>query len=296
MSSKNYIAYKHVFEKITYLLSDNNIENNFKNQSFTTEYEKVLRKTLEETIKPKILKGCYFHFAKSLWKKWRDYGLSKKNLGKINRISNTNYERRTNNICESFHRTLNNQISHNHPKISYLVEKLKFYCYEGYKKYNNSLVNNVNLNKSDNNNIAKDVYNFIKSFHSKYNNRIDIIKLIENLKYEQSVNDICKILPNLIFTDGDTFINNLDKAENLCNETENSIENSEKENSNENNENDGFLNEKNNLIEKLENINFEQEENEDIINKDIFEEVETLNEYNSVNYKKLKNKKNVFYI
>ena len=39
----------------------------------------------------------------------------------FNRISNENYKRRTNNICESFHRTINKQINHSHPKITYLT-------------------------------------------------------------------------------------------------------------------------------------------------------------------------------
>lgn len=120
--------------------------------------KKILGKILKDFIKNKDKRfHKYLNYFLRNWAFNKSYN--------FNRISNTNYERRTNNICESFHRTLNNQITHSHPKISYLVEKLKFYCYEGYKKYTNSLVNNVNLYKSDDNNIAKDIFNFIKSFH-----------------------------------------------------------------------------------------------------------------------------------
>ena len=34
--------------------------------------------TIEKTLKPKILNGCFFHFSKALWKKARNYGLTKK--------------------------------------------------------------------------------------------------------------------------------------------------------------------------------------------------------------------------
>ena len=136
------------------------------------------------------------------------------------------------------------------------------------------------------------IKNILKSFHSKYNIGFDIIKLIENLKNEgKFVYDICKIFVDLIFTDGDSFINNLNNTENLSIEAENSFENPENENSNEKNEADNFLKEKNNLIEKLENINLEQDKNEEIDNNDIFEEFETLNEYDTVNYKNHKNNK-----
>ena len=51
----------------------------------------------------------------------------------FNRISNTNYEKRTNNICETFHRTLNKQMPHFHSKISFLADKLKFFAIEAIK-------------------------------------------------------------------------------------------------------------------------------------------------------------------
>ena len=51
----------------------------------------------------------------------------------FHKISWENYERRTNNICESFHSIINRQLNMNHPKISYLVEKLKYFSYEAYK-------------------------------------------------------------------------------------------------------------------------------------------------------------------
>ena len=68
---------------------------------------------------------------------------------------------------KSFHRTLNKQISHYHPKISYLADKLKYFAIEAYKKYNLALVNSVKSNENSYN-IANDIFNFIKNYHRKY--------------------------------------------------------------------------------------------------------------------------------
>ena len=59
--------------------------------------------------------------------------------------ANENYQRRTNIIWESFHKTLNNIINHNHPNIAYLVDKLKYFAIEAYKKYTASLISNKPL-------------------------------------------------------------------------------------------------------------------------------------------------------
>lgn len=83
MTSKNYIAYTHVFNSIKNLLTDNNIKNNFSNKSITTDYEKSLRRAINDILKPKYINGCYFHFSKCLWKKSSDYGLMVKNFIKI---------------------------------------------------------------------------------------------------------------------------------------------------------------------------------------------------------------------
>ncbi len=83
---------------------------------------------------PKTLNGFFFHFSKALWKKCCDYGLTKKNLEKKVQFW------RTYNICESFHRTINNHINHFHPKIAYLSDKLKNYTVDAFKKYNSLMV------------------------------------------------------------------------------------------------------------------------------------------------------------
>ena len=53
MTSKNYIAYTHVFNNIKILLTDNNIENNFSNNNITTDYEKSLRRAIYNILNSK---------------------------------------------------------------------------------------------------------------------------------------------------------------------------------------------------------------------------------------------------
>ena len=337
MTSKNYIAYRHVFNNLKLLLTDNNIENNFSNKIITTDYEKSLRRAIYDILNPKYINGCYFHFSKCLWKKCRDYGLTVKTFRKdsilftfclkifpfvhnsnrpeyleklkefvknkdkrfqkfykyfiknwafnksynFNRISNENYLRRTNNICESFHRTLNKKISHNHPKIAYLVDQLKFFANEAYKKYTAALVNNKPENNETDENISKDIFEFIKKFHNIYAEKLDIDKLIENLNEEKTeVYDICKKFIDLVFTDGDIFFNYLYDKEDVNNKESDSDEDNDKM--------DNFEIEKNNLTDKLNNLNLEDDIN-DINENDTYEERETLIEYDKLNYIKNKN-------
>ena len=80
-----------------------------------------------------------------------------------------------------FHKTLNSQICHFHPKISFLINKLGFFATEVFKKYNESLVG-INNGNNDSYNISNDLYNFIQNFHSKYAINFDIKNLIENIE------------------------------------------------------------------------------------------------------------------
>ena len=195
MTTKNQIAYKHIFNKITEFITDNNININLTKKIIITDYEKSLRNALNEVFKPKLLKGCFFYYPKLFGKKCRDFGLTKKfrkdstlflkyykyfmknwfnnKSYNFNRISYENYQRRTNNIYESFHRTLNNIINHNHPKIAYLVDKLKYFALEAYRKYTASLVR-YKPPKNESNNIAKDIFDFIDNFHKKYGIKLEI--------------------------------------------------------------------------------------------------------------------------
>ena len=78
IASKNIIAYNHVFNFILQIFDDNNIKVNFKSKVIITDYERAIRLSINSILKPKTLNGCFFHFSKALWKKCRDYGLTKK--------------------------------------------------------------------------------------------------------------------------------------------------------------------------------------------------------------------------
>ena len=186
-------------------------------------------------------------------------------------------ERRTNNICESFHRTLNNIINHYHPKVVFLVDKLKFFACDAYKKYSTAMVGTLPDSKKETKNIAMDIYDFIKKFHINCNEFFDIEKLNKYiLKENKEIVDICKNFLDIIFTDGDLFI---------CNLEENEENNNIWININEENH---FEKEEFNLTEKLNKLNIENE-NLDNFHEDIFEEEETLNEYENINYVKKPN-------
>ena len=53
--------------------------------------------------------------------------------------------KRTNNICENYHKYLNTSISHYHPKLSYLLVKLKETIYDRYKKYFEGLIKKIDV-------------------------------------------------------------------------------------------------------------------------------------------------------
>ena len=76
MTSKTNIAYNHVFNFLIQIMDDNNIDCNFPNKIITTDYEKALRNSIKKLLKSKILRGCFFHYSKAIWKKCREYGLT----------------------------------------------------------------------------------------------------------------------------------------------------------------------------------------------------------------------------
>ena len=120
-------------------------------------------------------------------------------------------------------------------------------------------------------NISKDIFNFIDEYHKKYSIKIDINNLIENIENEvKRIVEISKNFIYILFMDGDEYLNNLNNdnqnlEENLLNESNVEIDN--------------YWKEDNNLINKLNNLNVNDDE---IENNDIFEEKETLNEYDSI--------------
>ena len=74
MSHKSYELYNKIFKEILYLFDSFNIEVNFEEKTFMSDYEKSLR----AAIKNNKIRGCYFHYAKCIYKKCKDLNLFKK--------------------------------------------------------------------------------------------------------------------------------------------------------------------------------------------------------------------------
>ena len=78
MSSKDYNLYANLFRKIKLILIDLKVKIDFKNISFMSDFEKGLRKALNDVFSDTPIYGCYFHFVKNIWDKSKKFGLFKK--------------------------------------------------------------------------------------------------------------------------------------------------------------------------------------------------------------------------
>ena len=199
-------------------------------------YREEYVEKLEEFVKSKDLR--FVKFFKYFKKNW----ISNKNFY-FHKISGENYERRTNNICESFHSTINRQLHVNHPKVSYLVDKLKYFSREAYQKYNMAMIGKFgDIDTSYN--LSKDIYDFIKNFHKKYSTGFNITMLEDNINEEKSnLIDICKKFLDLVFTDGDSYFSKFESG--IVNSNGENIEGEENDyesDSNFNYESDNLLN------------------------------------------------------
>ena len=105
--------------------------------------------------------------------------MEKSNFEDFNTIGDNKIKFRTNNNIELFHRNLNNLIENLHPKISYLLEKLKIMIVN---KYNEYLVieNKIKPNSKNKYNIFHDIYQFILRFSKKYKLNFDINLIIQD--------------------------------------------------------------------------------------------------------------------
>ena len=177
LSQNSYELYDKVIKEFLTYSENFNIEINFKGKSIMLDFEHSLRNAIRNNLSEIKLVSCYFHYAKAIYKKCKDYHLFKKdkknhalivafifkiypyiptkyreqylykvknyieNLDKgftklydyfiknwknnkffkFSEINDEQIVKRTNNVCESFHRHLNNTISHFHPKIGYLL-------------------------------------------------------------------------------------------------------------------------------------------------------------------------------
>ena len=82
--------------------------------------------------------------------------MEKNKFFNFSEINNDEIIKRTNNVCEAFHKYINTTISHYHPKISYLLIKLKDVIFDRYKKYRESLIKKIDV-IIDKSNIYRDI-------------------------------------------------------------------------------------------------------------------------------------------
>ena len=85
----------------------------------------------------------------------------------LDAVNQIEYLYRTNNYIENFHKQLNEEIEGFHPKISYLVDKLKLFTIKGYQFYIESIVNKKE-EKYEKYSVINDILNFITKFNKKY--------------------------------------------------------------------------------------------------------------------------------
>ena len=77
MSYKSYISYKKIFQDLKLLIEQNNIFGEYKDIKFTSDFERSLLNAIKEEFSSSKIKGCFFHFVKALWQKYKKIGLNK---------------------------------------------------------------------------------------------------------------------------------------------------------------------------------------------------------------------------
>ena len=195
---------------------------------------------------------------------------------KFSEISDADIIKRTNNICESYHRHLNNIISHYHPKIGYLLIKLKEYITSTYNKYQESLYKKIDLD-IEKINIYEEIYAFLNKYKNLVKENIDINNLKNNLSvFKDELELLFKKFLEVLYDEKDNFFSDF-------------FENNDKENndlvpkSNKDEENDN-TDEEDDLIEKLDEMNINKNEFKNNVNYNNFEDEDLI-------YSKKKRKK-----
>ena len=105
----------------------------------------------------KLLKGNYLKLNKYFNKYWRN-----KELFNFSNLDNNTTINHMNNIVQRFHKKLNHDIEHYHPKCSFLVEKLKKITKEAYNNYAINL-HMTQIKEKEFNYLASDVIAFLKN-------------------------------------------------------------------------------------------------------------------------------------
>ena len=118
----------------------------------------------------------------------------------------TDFIDRTDNACENFHNNLNKLVGISHPKISFLIDKIKIYTKGQFDKLIDCLLLKIeNIQKTYS--VYEDIFNFTKKIKNKYNIKLNpdlIDKLAEEDKknlFDLSLNIIEKVLNIDLFDD-----------------------------------------------------------------------------------------------
>ena len=80
MTIKSLLSYEKIFEDILLLLKNYKIDIVWIKIRILCDFEKSLLKSIKEKFAESKINGRYFHLIKSLWKKIRSFGLTKKKL------------------------------------------------------------------------------------------------------------------------------------------------------------------------------------------------------------------------
>lgn len=180
----------------------------------------------------KSLNGNYLKLNKYFNKYWRKY-----ELFNFTKLDNDKIKISTNNVIGSFHRKLNHEIEHYHPKTSFLIEELKRITKSYYKEYINNL---SEICKSENeiNYLADDIVNFIKNFITINKENFHIDSLVQYLN--KDTNNFTNLMISILKIVGDfkddiyDDIKNIFIDKNIIEENENRSEDSGDENGEEN--------------------------------------------------------------
>lgn len=80
MPNKSLDLYWHIFTYIKFILERYSIKYDFSKTYFMMDFEKASRKAFKLVFPESHLRGCYFHYIKSLWNKAKKEGLTKGKL------------------------------------------------------------------------------------------------------------------------------------------------------------------------------------------------------------------------
>ena len=177
----------------------------FIRESEKEEYLKEIKNYFKENKKIK----SFMDYFEKYW--------SKNNFLNFENCDRNDIIERTDNICEIFHNKLNNLVGNPHPKISFLIEKIKDLTKNQFNKLLDSvLLNNDNTETTFS--VFNDIYNFIKKVKDKFNIKLsfDLIKKLEENEnkdfYDLSLKIIQKVL-NIELDDNDDIIVSDDKIQ-----------------------------------------------------------------------------------